>query len=116
MDLETLILSDVSQKEKDKYHVISLICGIQYMEQMILSKKRKKIQKQIMAKKSRLGVPKRERGGSGIGWAFGRRWWGEVWMQTLMFGMDGQWNPTVPHKEMCVTGSLCCTTELDKTL
>ena len=28
MDLETLILSEVSQKEKDKYHVISLISGI----------------------------------------------------------------------------------------
>ena len=28
MDLETLILSEVSQKEKDKYHMISLICGI----------------------------------------------------------------------------------------
>ena len=28
MKLETLILSEVSQKEKDKYHVISLISGI----------------------------------------------------------------------------------------
>ena len=28
MDLEVLILSDASQKEKDKYHMISLICGI----------------------------------------------------------------------------------------
>ena len=28
MDLEILILSEVSQKEKDKYHMISLICGI----------------------------------------------------------------------------------------
>ena len=28
MDLEIIILSDVSQKEKDKYHMISLICGI----------------------------------------------------------------------------------------
>ena len=27
MELETLILSEVSQKEKDKYHMISLICG-----------------------------------------------------------------------------------------
>ena len=27
-DLESLILSEVSQKEKDKYHMISLICGI----------------------------------------------------------------------------------------
>ena len=28
MDLEILILSEVSQEEKNKYHVISLICGI----------------------------------------------------------------------------------------
>ena len=28
MQLDIIILSEVSQKEKDKYHVISLICGI----------------------------------------------------------------------------------------
>ena len=28
MELETLILSEISQKEKDKYYVISLISGI----------------------------------------------------------------------------------------
>jgi len=28
MQLEILILSEVSQKEKDKYHIISLTCGI----------------------------------------------------------------------------------------
>ena len=28
MDLEIIILSEVSQKEKDKYHMISLMCGI----------------------------------------------------------------------------------------
>ena len=28
MDLEIIILSEVSQEEKDKYHMISLICGI----------------------------------------------------------------------------------------
>jgi len=28
MELETLILSDISQKDKDKYHMISLITGI----------------------------------------------------------------------------------------
>ena len=29
MDLEIIILSEVSQKEKDKYHMMLLICGIQ---------------------------------------------------------------------------------------
>ena len=28
MELETLLLSEVSQKEKDKYHMISLMSGI----------------------------------------------------------------------------------------
>ena len=28
MDLEIIILSEVSQTEKDKYYMISLICGI----------------------------------------------------------------------------------------
>ena len=28
MDLESVILSEVSQTEKENYHVISLICGI----------------------------------------------------------------------------------------
>ena len=28
MNLEIIILSEVSQTEKDKYHMISLICGI----------------------------------------------------------------------------------------
>ena len=28
MDLEMFILNEVSQKEKDKYHIILLICGI----------------------------------------------------------------------------------------
>jgi len=28
MDLEIVILSEVSQTEKEKYHITSLICGI----------------------------------------------------------------------------------------
>ena len=28
MDLEAVILSEISQSEKEKYHMISLICGI----------------------------------------------------------------------------------------
>ena len=31
MQLEIIILSEVSQKKKDKYHMISLICGIKNM-------------------------------------------------------------------------------------
>ena len=46
------------------------------------------------------------------GWAF----WGYLGMQTVISGEDGQWDPTVQHREMCVIGSLFCTTELDETL
>ena len=28
MDLEIIVLSEISQKGKDRYHVISFICGI----------------------------------------------------------------------------------------
>ena len=28
MDLENIILTEISQSEKDKYHMISLICGL----------------------------------------------------------------------------------------
>ena len=65
-----------------------------------------------MAKKSRLGFSGGEKGE-------GVRWMGilEVFgMQTVAFGMDGQWDPTLQHREMCVIGSLCCKTELDETL
>ena len=27
-DLENIILSEVGQKEKDRYHMVSIICGI----------------------------------------------------------------------------------------
>jgi len=37
MELETVTLSEISQKEKDKYHMISLISGIEYRAQMNLS-------------------------------------------------------------------------------
>ena len=41
MDLEIITLSEASQKEKGKYHMISLICGIYNMTQMNLSTKQK---------------------------------------------------------------------------
>ena len=41
MDLEMIILSEVSQTQKDKYHMISLICGIYKSLQMNLLTKQK---------------------------------------------------------------------------
>ena len=43
MDLEIIKLSEVSQKEKDKCYMISLICGISNMVQMHLSMKRNEL-------------------------------------------------------------------------
>ena len=48
-----------SQKEKDKYHLISLISGIYYMSQMKLS-----TEKKIVDLENRLVVAK----GEGVGW------------------------------------------------
>ena len=59
IELETLILSEVSQKEKDKYHGISLISAIQYMAQMKLF-----TEKEVTDLEKRLVVAKR-------GWAGG---------------------------------------------
>ena len=41
MQLEIIILSEVSQKEKDKYHMTSIICRIQNMAQRNQSTKQK---------------------------------------------------------------------------
>ena len=60
MELETLILSEVSQKKKDKYHMISLISGIEYLAQMNLS-----TEKKILDLENRLVVAKVEREGVG---------------------------------------------------
>ena len=51
MDLEIIILSEVSQTEKDKYHMISLIYGIENMTQVKLSMK----QKQMHRHREKLG-------------------------------------------------------------
>ena len=64
-----------------------------------------------MAKKSKLGVSNGKGGRSGMDGnlgVFGKK--------TVTFGMDGQRDPTAQHRELCVIGSLCCTTELDETL
>ena len=42
MELETLILSEVSQKEKDKYPMMSLRCRISYTAHMNLSMEKEK--------------------------------------------------------------------------
>lgn len=44
----------------------------------------------------------------------GKGWmgiWGVLGMQTVIFGMDGQRDPTIKHREMSVIALLCCTSE-----
>ena len=76
------------------------------MAQMILSTK----EKQITAEESRLWFLEGS-GRKGDGWAVQG-----LEMQTVMFGMHGQWNPTIQHRELCVIGSLCCRAEIEETL
>ena len=49
----------------------------------------------------------------------GREWdeWSVqgFWIQTVILGMNGQWGPTIHHRELCVIGSLCCATEIEET-
>ena len=61
MELETLIPSEISQKEKDKYHMISFIYGKEYIAHMNLS-----TEKKCMDLENRLVVAKGE--GKGVGW------------------------------------------------
>ena len=62
-----------------------------------------------MAKKSRLGIPGEKRGENGM-----NRHFGGLGDANCYSGMDGQWDPSVQHKEMSVIGSLCCTKNLMK--
>jgi len=67
------------------------------MAEMIPSTK----QKQIIAKESRLVVPREEEGGRRE-WD-GRAVWG-FWMQTVICAIDGQWGLAVQHRELFVIG------------
>ena len=69
----------------------------------------------LLKKKKNKKTPEADHGqgeqtwGSQVG--SGREWNGWTfavgdWMQTVIFGMDGQWDPTVQHREMSGTGSL----------
>ena len=42
MELEGIMLSEISQSEKDNYHIISLICQIKETRQRIIGEERKK--------------------------------------------------------------------------
>ena len=86
MDLETVILSEVSQTEKEKYHMTSLICGIlKEMIQMNLLTKQKKTD----LENKPMVVEWGKDGGKG--------WLGSLdgHVHTVIFKMDNQEGPTV---------------------
>ena len=60
MDLDIVIQSEVSQKEKNKYHIISLICGIQKngRDELIC-----KAEIESQMQRTNLWLPRREAGG-----------------------------------------------------
>ena len=84
-ELETLILSEVSQKEKDKYHMISSV----YLESNIRHKGTFPQKRNSWTWRTDLWLPK----GKGTEWGGWGAWGAE--MQTLAFGMDKQAEPAV---------------------
>ena len=85
MDLEIIVLSEVSQKEKDKYHMISLTCGISNLIQMNLSTKQKQTHRH---RKQTYGYPRGKGGRDKLG----------VWdeqIHTTVYKTDKQQGPTV---------------------
>ena len=57
VDLEGIMLSEINQTEKDKYHIISLICGI------IKTKQTNKTESNSHTQRTHWGLPKGKRVG-----------------------------------------------------
>ena len=67
MQLENIILGEVSQTEKDKYRILLLICEVQNMANWTCLQNRNR----LTDIEERLVVAKEGGGGSGIDWDFG---------------------------------------------
>ena len=67
MDLETVIQGEVSQKEKNKYHILTYICGIQKngTDEPIC-----KAEIETQTQRTNIWTP-REEGEGGINWEIG---------------------------------------------
>ena len=106
MQLQILILSEVSKKGKQILYGFTFMWNLKYV-------------KNYPIYKTEIDHGHGEQtcgcqGGKGREWD-GWGIWG-CWMQTVTFGMDGQCGPTVQNRELCMTGSLCCTTEIEEIL
>ena len=67
MDLETVIQSEVSQKEKNKYHILTHICGIQKngADELVC-----KTEIETQMQRTNVWTPSGESGGEG--------WWNDL--------------------------------------
>ena len=92
MQLELLILSEVSQKEKDKYHMISPMWNLKYGTNDPIYKTETDHGHGEQACGCQWGVRKEWDGWGVWGW----------WMQTVTFGMDRQCGLTVQERELCL--------------
>ena len=70
MDLETVIQSEVSQKEKNKYHILMHICGIQKnsIDELVC-----KAEIETQMQRTNVWTPREESGGGvgGMNWDIG---------------------------------------------
>ena len=89
VNLEFIILSYVSQKEKGKY--ISLICGIKKKENANELIYKTGIDSDTL--KTNLWLLEREGRGSNV---LGTQDWH---VHTNVYGMDGQWGPAIQHRK-----------------
>ena len=89
MELEIIILSEVGQMVKDKYHMLALICGIQREDTNELFCRTETVSQTL----KNLRLPRRTGGEVGLG----------VWdwhMHTEVYGVIGQQKPAVKHREL----------------
>ena len=77
IQLESIILSEVSKKQKDKYQMTSVICGISNMTEMSLS------QKQIQGRGEHTVVAKGEVIRGGMKWEVGFKRYKLLYMQWI---------------------------------
>ena len=91
MQLESLKISELNQKEKDKYHMLSLLGGIGNMAPMNRLTEQKQSPRHREQTWGCQGGGERE----GDGWGA----WG-LQMQTMSWRMDTTCGPAVQHREL----------------
>ena len=93
IDLGIIILSEVSQTEKDKYHMLSLICGIWFLKKDETNELVCKTETDLQILKTNWWLPKGKCcGGAAGGYKSGA--WDEH-KHITVFKIDNQQGPTV---------------------